>query len=99
MRRRALAALALILLTTPVFASKLEQSLESRWRGAWIVTRVDVQSDCNGMRTDNDVRGTLLSSRGRYPFRAGELARIDKVDLHRSRIDLVLNLPEPKLVS
>jgi hypothetical protein len=77
----------------------VDRSIESRWRGAWVVTRVAVQSDCTGVHTDNAVSGTLINSRGRFGFRAGEIARIDKVDVHRSRIDLILSLPEPILLS
>ncbi len=91
--------LASLALTTRFFASSFERSVESRWRGAWVVTKVPVQSDCSGLHTDNAVSGTLVSSRGRFSFRAGELARIDKIDLHRARVDLVLSLPEPILVT
>ncbi|MBI3507253.1 MAG: hypothetical protein HY059_20650, partial [Proteobacteria bacterium] len=93
------AVVASLALSTQFFASSLDRSIESRWRGAWVVTKVPVQSDCSGLHTDNAVSGTLVSSRGRFSFRAGELARIDKIDLHRARVDLVLSLPEPILVT
>jgi hypothetical protein len=99
MKRFAPVAVVLSLLTTPIFANKLERNLEERWRGAWVVSKVAVQSDCAGFHTDNDVNGTLVSSRGRWTFKPGELARIDKVDLKRSRVDLYLGLPEPVLVA
>jgi hypothetical protein len=97
-RLRFPAVLAALALPAAAFAG-IDRSVESRWRGAWVVTRVAVQSDCSGVHTDNAVSGTLVDSRGRFGFRAGELARVDKVDVHRSRIDLILSLPEPILVS
>jgi hypothetical protein len=98
MRRSALVVLASLGLATPCFAGKLENALEARWRGAWVVTRVAVQSDCAGIHTDNIINGTLVSSKGRQAFRAGELAHVDKVDLKHSRVDLIVSLPEPLLL-
>src|SRR5437867_6771985 len=80
-------------------AGDLQRSLEMRWRGAWVLTGVDVYSDCAGTHTDNRVSGTLVSSKGRTRFRPGELAQIGKVDVKRSRLDILLGLPEPILVS
>src|SRR5260221_1875759 len=99
MKRFAPVAVILSLVTTPLFANKLERHLEERWRGAWVLSKVAMQSDCAGFHTDNAVNGALVSSKGRFTFRAGELARIDKVDLKRARVDVYLNLPEPMLVS
>jgi len=93
-----LAVVAALVPSAAAFAG-VDRSVESRWRGAWVVTRVAVQSDCAGVHTDNAVSGTLVNSRGRFGFRAGEIARVDKVDVHRSRIDLILSLPEPILLS
>lgn len=95
----ALSALTAGLATDPALASNLERRLESRWRGAWILTAVDTYSDCAGTHTNNRVNNTLVSSRGRMRFRPGELAQVVKVDLKRSRLDLLLNLSEPILVS
>jgi len=103
MRRRLLAASTLSLLAMaagrPAFASDLERKIESRWRGAWVVTSVDTYSDCGGTHTNNDVSGTLVSSKGRFRFRPGELAQVGKIDVKRSRVDLFLGLPEPVLTS
>lgn len=95
----AMSALVMVQAPRPVLASNLERSLESRWRGAWILTNVDTYSDCAGTHTNNRVNGELVSSRGRIRFRPGELAQVVKVDLKRSRLDLLLNLSEPILVS
>jgi len=103
MRRRLLAASTLVLLpmaaSVPAFASELERKLESRWRGAWVITAVDTYSDCSGTHTNNNVSGTLVNSRGRLRFRPGELAQVGKIDVKRSRVDLFLGLPEPVLTS
>ena len=82
-----------------VLASDRQKMVEARWRGAWVLTGVDTYSDCAGTHTNNRVNGSLVSSRGRYRFRPGELARVDKIDLKRSRLDLILSLPEPVLFS
>ena len=97
----AAAVLALTATLAPgsALASNLERQLESRWRGAWILTAVDTYSDCAGTHTNNRVNNTLVSSRGRMRFRPGELAQVVKVDLKRSRLDLLVNLSEPILVS
>ena len=95
----ALSALALVESPRPVEASDLEHQLEARWRGAWVLTNVDTYSDCAGLHTNNRVNGTLVTSRGRMKFRPGELAQVVKVDLKRARLDMLLSLPEPILVS
>lgn len=96
----ALAALLTIpaLGPSPVMAGDLQRSIDARWRGAWVLTAVDVYSDCAGLHTNNRVSGTLVSSRGRTRFRPGELAQVGKVDLKRSRVDILVGLPEPILV-
>lgn len=83
----------------PALAGDLQKAIESRWRGAWALTSVDVYSDCAGLHTNNRVNGNLVSSKGRFRFRPGELMRVEKVDLKRSRLDLTITLPEPILLS
>src|SRR5213594_3347074 len=101
MRHVFVTAILLIVAATsvPVAAGELERTLESRWRGAWVLTAVDTFSDCAGTHTNNRVNGTLVSSRGRIRFRPGELAQVGKVDLKRSRLDILVGVPEPILVS
>jgi len=96
-----LAVLAALLLSgsTPARAGDLQRTMESRWRGAWILTAVDTYSDCSGFHTDNQVSGALVSSKGRFRFRPGELGQVGKVDVKRSRIEILLSLPEPVLTS
>jgi hypothetical protein len=84
---------------TPAAAADFEGAMESRWRGAWVLTSVDTYSDCAGTYTNNHVNGQLVQGRGRFAFRPGEMAQVQKVDMKRSRLDLLLSLPEPILVS
>jgi hypothetical protein len=75
----------------------LEAALNGRWRGAWVVVRVPLQSDCGGFYTDNELVGSSPRSRGARRFDGGELARVERVDLKRARLDLFLDLAEPVL--
>jgi len=88
-----------LLLPTPARAGDLQDQMESRWRGAWIVTGAETYADCAGPYTGNRVNGRLVSGRGGNRFRIGELAKVDSIDLKRSRLDLRLTLAEPLLVS
>jgi hypothetical protein len=95
-----LSALAgLMALATAARGGELENSVEARWRGAWVLTGVDTYSDCSGFHTTNDVSGMLVRSKGHYRFKAGELARVQDIDLKRSGLEISLSLPEPLLVS
>ena len=94
-----LGVLVLGFLSTPARAGKLEDSLETRWRGAWVLTTTEVYSECSGTYTDNDVNAGLVRSKGRFRFSSGELAQIKDLDLERSGLELSLSFPEPLLVS
>jgi len=99
MKRIAMMIAVVMIFSVSAFASRLEQDLESRWLGAWVVTTVETQSDCNGSFTANRVNGRLVSSRGGHRFEKGELARVERVDAKRSRVDLLLSISEPVLRS
>jgi len=90
-----LSLLALVLASSAAGAADLEKALAGRWRGSWVVLEVDVRSDCGGLYTNNRLNGRRVAGSGSWTFAAGELAQIDKVDLHRARIDLKLTLAEP----
>lgn len=98
MRRRLLVAALLLPAATPVLAGGLQEALGARLKGAFAVTSVEVYSDCAGTYTDNRVNGRLVSGRGRLRFKSGELTRVDKVDLKRTRLDVSLSLSEPVLM-
>ena len=93
------AALALAAARIPASAGGLEDSLETRWRGAWVVTTADTYSDCAGSYTRNNINGELVRSKGQFRFRRGEIAQVKDFDLERSGLELSLSLPEPLLVS
>ena len=97
MKRSLLVLAVLLALPTGSLAGNLERAVKSRWLGAWIVTGVEAYSDCSGMYTNNRVNGKLVKSRGYYRFQPGELAKLDKIDVKKSRLDLHLSLVEPLL--
>ena len=88
-------ACAFALSGTAASAGDFQRELAGRWRGSWVILEVAVRSDCGGMYTNNRLNGRRVSGPGAYTFGAGELAQIDKVDLHRSRLDVLLTLAEP----
>ena len=90
---------ALALSFSAVSAGDLQRELAGRWRGSWVIVEVGVRSDCGGMYTNNHLNGRRVSGTGSFTFGAGELAQIDKVDLHRARLDVLLTLAEPMRVS
>lgn len=97
--RRLAAAVALAALATAApaapAAGDLADELATRWRGAWALTATETFSGCGAYYTDNRTRGRLVASKGDYRFAAGELAHVDKIDVHRGRIDLLVTLAEP----
>lgn len=88
----------LLLLVTPSWAGSLEKEIRSRWLGAWVITDVESYSDCSGRYTNNRIHGDLVRGHGLRAFDAGELAKVDKVDVKRSRLDLLLSVREPVLL-
>ena len=90
---------ALAALPTLATAGKLEDSLEARWRGAWVLTVTDIYSDCAGTYTTNNANADLVRSRGHIRFHKGELAQVKAFDLEHSGMELSLTLSEPMLVS
>lgn len=92
-----LAGIAVLLAATTAVAD-LERDLERTYKGAWVLTNVEVWSDCSGFFTNNDVNGTRVSSKGDHRFDAGELGRIEKLSLKSDRLELYLVVDEPLLV-
>lgn len=99
--RQAMIGLVLtgLVLAVPGAAQTAGDQVERRWTGAWVITRVDLVSDCGGTYTNNPVLGLQASGRGRYRFQAGELGRVDKVTIRSSRADLFITVLEPLLAS
>lgn len=84
--------LAALAPTAPAAASDLEDQLAARWRDTWVVVKAPVSSNCDGSYTNNEVKGRAVSGKGAVRLDAGELARIHKVDLKRSRIEILLDV-------
>jgi hypothetical protein len=79
----------------PAAAASLEDALNARWRGGWVVVRAPVSSDCGGFYTDNEARGGRVRSGGSHDFAAGELARVERMGVKRGgRVDVFLDLAE-----
>lgn len=85
-------------LTLPL-AADVEDTLNGRFRGAFVVVEVPLASDCAGIYNDNDLTiGGKTTGSGSHRFAAGELARVERVDVKRNRVDVFLDLVEPILV-
>ncbi len=97
MKRTLFVLLILSLIPAAASAGDLQKKMKSRWLGAWVVTNVESYSDCSGMYTNNRINGDLVQSRGSFNFETGELAKLEKVDIKRSRLDLMLTFSEPLL--
>ena len=98
MRIRVVIPIIVVLLSgSLVGASALQDRMERDLEGAWGVLRTEVYSNCSGIYNDNDVRQSGVHSKASRRFEAGEIVRIDKVKVKRSRVDLLLTLSEPIL--
>lgn len=97
--RASLTALAAFLIVfSTASRAGLQDDLNARWRGAWLIITGDIYSNCNGLTTDNRISGDLVSANGRFAFDPGELAQIRKIDVKRNRVDVSLDLNEPLLI-
>jgi hypothetical protein len=97
--KRYLPVLAVALALAPSSsAGELQNELKSRWLGAWVIVTTESYSDCSGNYTNNRINVNLVKSSGQVRFQAGELAKLDRVDLKRSRLDLLMTLYEPALI-
>src|SRR6185295_10418540 len=76
------------------WGADLEDQLNARWRGGYAVARLPIASSCDGFYNDNDVVGSRAESKARRRFEAGELARVERIGVHRDRIDVFLDLTE-----
>ncbi|MEN8163741.1 MAG: hypothetical protein ABFS37_06410 [Acidobacteriota bacterium] len=100
MRTSALLLLTLLLSNpSAVLASALEDRMERDLEGAWAALRVEVYSNCAGAYNDNRVHDSGVSAKADRRFEAGELVKIDRIKVKRSRVDLLLTLGEPILTS
>jgi hypothetical protein len=83
---------------SPMAQADLQDDLNARWRGAWVIVTGELYSNCDGLTTDNRISGDLILGNGRHAFAPGELARITRVDARRRRVDVFLDIAEPMLI-
>lgn len=91
---RLLVPVLLVCLASPVLGASLEERLNARWRGGWVIVKLPVASSCDGFYNDNEVVGNRTDSKARRRFEAGELARVERVEVKRNRMDVFLDLGE-----
>ncbi len=97
--RWSLSIFALFLaMTLPLAHADLEDRLNSRWRGAWVIVNGELYSNCDSSYTDNRVSGDLIRGNGRVALPTGELAKVRRVDVKRRRVDIFLDLKEDVLI-
>lgn len=82
-----------------VARADVEAELTSRFKGLYALTQVPIFSECTKSYTDNDVTVTGAARGKGRRIAPGELARIDKVAITFSTIDVYLGASEPVLVS
>jgi len=90
---------AVVCLATVVQASSLDDELDRALRGAWAVVVVEIYSGCTSTYSDNTIGAAGVAAKAEHRFAPGELVKIDKVKLKRSRVDLLVTLATPKLLS
>jgi hypothetical protein len=96
-KRTAVAAIVLIV-SSPMAYADVEDTLQSRWTGAWLIVNGELHSNCNGTTTDNRINGDLISGRGLRAFPAGELGKVTRVNVRRHRVDINFDLNETVLI-
>ena len=97
----------IVLLTTacillgalPSPAVDLDDQLDKQLRGAWAVLEVEVYSSCSTTYSDNKVGAAGVASKADRRFSPGELVKIDKIKVKRARIDLLISLEVPVLMT
>ena len=94
MRFVRLVLVLLAALPAAVSGAGLEDSLNPRWRGKWVVIRTPIFSSCDGFYNDNEVRGPRVESTARRRFTEGEIARIERIAAKRNRVDVFLDIAE-----
>ena len=87
-----LMAIIAVAAAASAWASDLDDRLNQRLRGAWAVLEVEGYSACAGTYSDNVVGAAGVASKAPHRFEPGELVKIDKVNVKRQRVDLMLTL-------
>jgi hypothetical protein len=95
----AISTVFILLVAFHTTAGGLDDELDGKLRGAWAVLTHEVYSSCSGTYSDNQVGAAGVSSKASRRFEAGELVKIDKVKVKRSRVDLLTTFSESILVA
>jgi len=80
-------------------AGSFEDAVRAQWRGAWVVVGTEIYSDCSGRYHTNKLSGTLVTNRGGHRFLPGEVGKVQRVQLKKKKVDLMVSLHVPLLVS
>lgn len=75
-------------------AAGLEKELNARWQRGAVVVKIPLASSCDGYYNDNDVIGSRVDSTAERRFDEGEIARVERIDVKRGRVDVFLDLAE-----
>jgi len=94
-----IAAVCILLGAFHTTAGELDDKLDGKLRGAWAILEHEVYSSCSGTYSDNRVGSAGVASKANRRFEAGELIKIDKVKVKRSRVDLLTTFSESILVA
>ena len=94
-----IATVCILLVPFHAAANDLDDRLDGKLRGAWAILEHEVYSSCSGTYSDNQVGAAGVASKASRRFDAGELIKIDKVKVKRSRVDLLTTFSEPILVA
>ncbi len=87
----------LISCASTAMASALEDRMERDLEGAWAALRIEIYSNCSGAYNDNHINALGVAAKADRRFEPGEVVKIDRVKVKRSRVDLLLTLAEPIL--
>jgi hypothetical protein len=102
MKRNLLSALVtvscVLALAGEAHAGRFENDVRARWRGAWVVLKAEAYSACSGSYDTNKVSGNYVTSYGQNRFEPGEMAKIDRVQVKRTRVQLMATLDVPVLI-
>jgi hypothetical protein len=94
------AVLTLLVVVCPDARSDdLEDQLQRDLVGAWAIVTIESYSGCEGTYSNNEINNGRASSKAEHRFEPGELVKIDKVNVKRSRVDVFVTLEEPILTS
>jgi len=99
---RFVAAIATVFILFVAFhaaAGDLDDRLDGELRGAWAILEHEVYSSCSSTYSDNRVGAAGVASKANRRFDAGELVKIDKIKVKRSRVDLLTTFSESVLVA